>query len=126
MDGNPDVVMPMDTPVNELTELSGRVAEDKVMPGDTPTDTLTELKGRVAAEEMTDMVGEDTPEIVAEDKRVAELAMDSTLLEGFPMDSTLLAELPTGNAMLEDIRVVKAVVEDPPEPPRPTDEIAEL
>jgi hypothetical protein len=48
------------------------------------------------------------------------------LLGEFTMDSALLAELAIGNTTLEDIRVVEAVVEDPPEPPRPTDRIAEL
>jgi hypothetical protein len=106
------------------------VTEDEATLSETLADKLTEPRGCVTADERLGIVEENRPGIVAEDRRVTELAMDSTLLGEFTMDSALLAELAIGNTTLEDIRVVEAVVEavveDPPEPPRPTDRIAEL
>jgi hypothetical protein len=130
MDGNPEVATLSDTPADTLAELRGSVTEDEATLSETLADKLTEPRGCVTADERLGIVEENRPGIVAEDRRVTELAMDSTLLGEFTMDSALLAELAIGNTTLEDIRVVEAVVEavveDPPEPPRPTDRIAEL
>jgi hypothetical protein len=131
IEGTPDGATLSETPADTLAELKSRVAEDEAMLSDTPADTLAELRGCVVEErtatEAEERAGietegipaitaEETLESTAEDTRVAELAMDSTLL----------AELAMGNAALVDERLVETVVADAPEPPRPMDRRAEL
>ena len=124
MDGTPDGATPSVTPADTLTELRGRAADDEAMLSETPTDALTELRGCVAEEMIGTEVeeraegieAEGIPGITAEDTRVAEVEMDSTLL----------AELVVGNAALDDARLDETVVADAPEPPRPIDRRAEL